>query len=64
MASNPDTQVCYPTILDDADLDAVSGGNVRDAAIRTALAFVFNGALNGYIEGEEYRAAGPVCPSR
>lgn len=62
MTTDLDTQV--PTILDDADLDAVSGGDVRDAAIRTALAFVFNGALNGYIEGEEYRAVGPVCPSR
>ena len=62
MASNPDTQVCYPTILDDADLDAVSGGDVRDAAIRTALGFAFNRALTGYLEGEEYRAVWPLCP--
>ena len=59
MIKNPDTQVRYPTILDDADLDAVSGGDVRDAAVRTALGFLFNGALARHMEGEEFRAIGP-----
>ena len=42
MITNLDTQVRYPTgidILDDADLDAVSGGTgeVHDACVRVAL---------------------------
>lgn len=59
MIKNPDIQVRYATILDDADLDAVSGGDVHDAAVRTALGFLFNGALTRQMEGEEYRAMGP-----
>jgi hypothetical protein len=59
MIKDPDTQVRNATILEGADLDAVSGGDVHDAAVRTALGFLFNGALTRNIEGEEYRAIGP-----
>lgn len=47
MTTDLDTQV--PTILDDADLDAVSGGDVRDACVRVALSFLYNQAVLGAV---------------
>jgi hypothetical protein len=59
MTTDLDTQV--PTILDDADLDAVSGGDVRDACVRVALGFLYIQALNNYEINTEINKAGP-CP--
>ena len=61
MIKNPDTQVRYATILDDADLDAVSGGDVRDAAVRVALGFLYNQAVIHYETNRIGNAEGP-CP--
>jgi hypothetical protein len=55
MITNLNTQVQMISILDDADLEAVSGGNVHDAAVRAALGGLFNNAYAGYLTGEVYR---------
>ena len=59
----PDRDTQIPTVLEDADLDAVSGGSgyVADAAARAALGFLYNRALTEYMSGEITRNSGP-CP--
>jgi hypothetical protein len=57
MTTDLDTQA----ILDDADLDAVSGGDVRDACVRVALGFLYIQAVNNYEINTEINKAGP-CP--
>jgi hypothetical protein len=60
------TQVRDPAaievILDDANLDAVSGGEkVIDGVTRAILGFQLNSAVLGYLGGEAIREGGP-CP--
>ena len=62
MITKLDTQVRYPTVLDDADLDAVSGGNFHDACVRAALGYAFRDALAGFDVGADLKAFGP-CPN-
>jgi hypothetical protein len=49
-------------ILDDADLDAVTGGDVRDAAVRVALGALFQSSLEGFWAGGVNKLLGPICP--
>ena len=60
MTTDLDTQV--PTILDDADLDAVSGGDVRDACVRVALSFLYNQAVLRYATNRFSNEIGPCQP--
>jgi len=60
MTTDLDTQV--PTILDDADLDAVSGGDVRDACVRVALSFLYNQAVLRYETNRISNEIGPCQP--
>jgi hypothetical protein len=59
MTTDLDKQV--PTILDDADVDAVNGGTIRDACVRVALSFLYNQAVNGYETNRIMNEMGP-CP--
>ena len=43
-------------ILNDADLDAVSGGDFHDAVVRAALSYSFNGAMAQFDKGEPARS--------
>ena len=52
MTTNLDTHVRH---LDDADLDAVAGGDVRDAAVRVALGVIYNVALAQFGNNEYVR---------
>ena len=46
------------SILDDADLDAVTGGgNVIDGVSRAVLSYNLNNAVIGYLVGEAMRDA-------
>jgi hypothetical protein len=60
MTTDLDTQV--PTILDDADLDAVSGGDVRDACVSVALSFLYNQAVLRYETNRISNEIGPCQP--
>ena len=55
MTTNLNTQVQMISILDDADLEAVNGGTVRDGVARAVLGVLFNDAFAGYLTGEVYR---------
>jgi hypothetical protein len=52
MITNFDTQA--PTVLDDADLEAVSGGDARDAAVRVALGYIYRDALADFVVGDMF----------
>jgi hypothetical protein len=52
MITNFDTQA--PTVLDDADLEAVSGGDARDAAVRVALGYIYRDALSDFVVGDMF----------
>jgi hypothetical protein len=58
MTTDLDTQA----ILDDADLDAVSGGDVRDACVRVALSFLYNQAVLRYETNRISNEIGPCQP--
>jgi len=45
--------------LDDADLDAVSGGDVHDAAVRAALGYIYSDTLINFEQSAIYKALGP-----
>jgi hypothetical protein len=44
------------SILNDADLDAVNGGDFHDAVVRAALGYAFNGAMAQFDKGEPARS--------
>jgi hypothetical protein len=56
MTTDLNTQPGRINILDDADLDAVTGGgNVIDGVSRAVLSYNLNRAVLGYLEGEILR---------
>jgi hypothetical protein len=45
--------------IDDADLDAVSGGEIHDGCARAVLGFLYNNAMIGYLNGAMLNQTGP-----
>ena len=62
MIPNLDTQVRDPIVLDDADLEAVSGGDARDAAVRVALGYLYRNAMADFVAGDATWAKQHSCP--
>lgn len=61
MITKLDTQVRCSSVLDDVDLEVVSGGTgeVHDACVRVGLSFLLDRAVAGYYSGQAYREIGP-----